>query len=134
MGTLFLVDSNALIGPVAPIEDPSLPEITLQLQVRNSDGVLVAYMEPTVFYLRSVYHIHKLLDAQENKTIIFKDGKTYEKIEFEYEHFYSTGGEQISAYFLGWEGGIPLVSYYNGYLSDAGDTLIASWKIIRTVQ
>jgi len=134
LGTLFLVDSNALIGPVAATEDPTLPEISLQLQVRNSDGALVAYIEPTVFYLRSVSHIHEFLDAEENKTIIIKDGKTYEQIEFEYEHFSETGEQQISAYFLTWKGGTPLVSFYNGYLSDAGDTLTASWKIIRTVQ
>ncbi len=50
-GSFFITDSNAILGPGAPQEDPSLPEISIQIQIRNSDGVLVAYTEPTIYYL-----------------------------------------------------------------------------------
>jgi len=44
LGTFFIANSNALIGAAAPQEHPSLPEISLQLQLRNSSGMLVAYL------------------------------------------------------------------------------------------
>ena len=44
LGTFFIANSNALIGATAPQEYPSLPEISLQLQLRNSSGMLVAYL------------------------------------------------------------------------------------------
>lgn len=132
-GIFFLTDSNALIGPAAPTEDPSLPQISLQLQVRNSDGMLVAYMEPTVCYLTNVYLIHEFLDAQENKTTIIINGKKHEQIKFEYKH-YSVTSEQKATYLFAWKGFNPLVCIFDGYISEAGDAITASWKIIRTIQ
>ena len=134
LGIFFLADSNALVGPAAPREVPSLPHISLQLTVRNSDGMLVTYNEPQVFWLRNVNFIHQFLDEQEKKTIIFIDGKKHEQIEFERRHYYSTGGGQISMYILGWGGQGILNAEMNGYISDVGDTLTASWKIIRPVE
>jgi len=135
LGIFFLTESNALVGLQAAREDPSLPEISLQLTLRNSDGILVAYLEPQTFWLRNVNMIHQFLDEQENKTIIFIDGKKYEQIEFEFEHYSPTRGDQQSTYILGLEGfGGILNAEFNGYISEVGDTLTASWKIIRTLQ
>jgi len=134
LGIFFHADSNALVGPSAPREDPSLPHISLQLQVRNSDGMLVAYNEPQVFWLINVYLLHQFLDEQENKTIIFIDGKEHEQIEFEFKHYSTAHGDQISTYILSWEGYALINAENNGYISEVGDTLTASWKIIRTVQ
>jgi len=134
LGIFFLADSNALVGPAAPREHQSLPYISLQLTVRNSDGVLVAYNEPQVFWLRNVNYIHQFLDEQENKTIIFIDGKKHEQIEFGNEHYFRNGGNQISMYVLGWEGNGIINAEMNGYISGVGDTLSATWKIIRPVE
>ncbi len=134
LGIFFLTESNALVGPSAPREDPSLPEISLQLTLRNSDGMLVAYLEPTNFWLRNVNLIHQFLDVQEKKTIIYIDGKKHEQIEFGFEHYYGTGGNQISMYVLGWEGNGIINAEMNGYISEVGDTMTATWKIIRTVE
>lgn len=134
LGTFFLVNSNAITGPAAPREDPSLPEISLQIQIRNSEGTLVAYIEPSIFFLRSIYMIHQSLDAQEKKTIIIKDAKSYEQIEIEFKHYESTSGMQKSSYALYWKGTDVLVTRFDGYISKAGDTATASWKIIRTIQ
>jgi len=133
LGAFFIADSNAYIGPSAPREDPSFKEISLQLQIRNSDGVLVAYMEPTNFFLRNVNMIHEFLDAQEDKTIIVIDGKNYEQIEFEFKHKVNSGGQKAS-YVVGWEGLGVLVSEYNVFIADPDDTMTVSWKIIRIIQ
>jgi len=134
LGIFFLADSNALVGPAAPREDPSLPHISLQITVHNSDGMLVTYNEPQIFWLRNVGFIHQFLDEQEKKTIIFIDGKKHEQIEFEFEHYYSRGGNQISMYVLGWEGFGIINAEMNGYISEVGDTMTATWKIIRPVE
>ncbi len=134
LGTFFIADSAALIGPAAPQEDPSLPLISVQLVLRNSDGMLVEYREPTIFYLRNVNMIHGFLDVQENKTIIEKDGKSYEQIEFEFQHYESTSGKQRASYSLWWEDFAVLNIKFDGYISEAGDILTVSWKIIRTIQ
>jgi len=134
LGIFFTADSNALIGPVAPREHPSLPYISLQIIVHNSDGVLVTYNEPQVFWLRNVIFIHQLLDEQEKKTIIYIDGKKHEQIEFEYKQIFRDGGNQISMWTLWWEGYGILNAEINGYITEVGDTMTASWKIIRTVE
>jgi len=78
--------------------------------------------------------IHEFLDEQDDKIMIIKDGKNYEQITFQFNHYSKSSGEQMSSYNLGHKGVMPLTSFYNGYLSEYGDTLTASWKIIRTVQ
>ena len=132
-GTFFIVNSNALLGPAAPREDPSIKEISVQIQVHNSDGVLFAYMEPTNFFLRNVYLIHKFLDAQENKTIINIDGQRYEEIEFELKNKIFSGGQRAS-YVVGWEGIGILNTEFNVFLAEPDDTITTSWKIIRPIQ
>ena len=131
-GTFFIDDSNALIGPSAPREDPSIPEVRLQIQIRNSEGVLVNYIEPSIFYFTNMYLLHQHLNEKEDKTIIIIDGKSYEQIKFEYNFFESSGGQRAS-YSL-WEDGFSvLTSRFNGYLSEPGDTMKATWTITRTI-
>jgi len=57
---------------VAPSEHPSLPEVSLQLQLRNSEGQLITYIEPTTMYIINIFLIHEFLDTVKNKTIIEK--------------------------------------------------------------
>jgi len=133
LGTIFIVNSDALVGPAAPRDDPSIKEISLQIQVRNSDGVLFAYMEPTIFWLSNVGLIHELLDAEEKKTIITIDGKSYEQIEFEIKQEYTNEG-QMASFVLGWKELVVLAAEHNGFIGKPGDTITTSWKIIRPIQ
>ena len=89
-------------------EHPSLPEISLQLQLRNSEGQLVTYLEPTTKYLRNVYLIHQFLDTKENKTIIEKDGKLFEEIQYQQKASFKTR-KQIATYGMVHEGIYVLV-------------------------
>jgi len=131
-GTFFLANSNALIGPSAPLEDQSLPEIRLQFAVRNSEGVLVTYIEPSIFYLSNVFLIHQNLDGQENKNIIIKDGKNYEQIKFGFTHYDNSYGQRSS--YSVWEQGFSvLTSRFNGFLAEPGDTQTTMWTITRII-
>ena len=131
-GTFFYAYSNAILGPAAPTSDPSLKEITVQIQVRNSDGVLVTYIEPTNFYLSNMYLIHKYLDEKENKSTVIIDGKSYEQFEFEFNHV-DRSRSQKASYSLWQDGFGVLTTRYNGFIGEPGDLQKISWKIIRAI-
>jgi len=131
-GTFFYANSDAILGPPAPLSHPSLPEILVQIQVRNSDGVLVAYIEPTVFYHTNVYLIHKRLNGLEAKTTFMIDGKSYEQFELEFYHVDSYRAQRAS-YSLMQDGIGVLVSRYDGFIGDAGDLQTVSWRITRAI-
>jgi len=118
-------------GQGAPQEDPSLPEVSLQLVLRNSEGQLEVYLEPTIMWLRNISLIHEYLDTVDNKSIITIDGKNYEQIQFGRTE---TGfGGQISAYSL-WYKDFPVLTFtHDGYMAQPSDVLRASWKITRTI-
>ena len=134
LGIFSLADSNAFVGTPAPREHPSLPYISLQITVRNSDGMLVTYNEPQVFWLVNIGAIHRFLDEQEKKTIIYIDGKKHEQIEFEYKQYFRNSGNQLSMWIIWWEDHGILNAEINGYITEVGDTMTATWQIIRTVE
>ncbi len=116
----------------APHEDPSLPEVSLQLVLRNSDGQLLAYVEPSLTWLRNIWLIHEYLDTVDNRTIITKDGKNYEQIQFGRTETGFSG--QITTYSL-WYKGYPVLTFtHDGYMAQTDDVITASWKIIRTIR
>ena len=131
LGTLLYDDSYA---EKSLRKHPSLPEIKLQIEYRNSDGVLIAYEEPTIFYLRNIGWIHEYLDHKEqNKSIITINGTEYEKFEFKFDQKLNKG-EQYSQFGIGHRGVQVLIGAHLGYLAEKGDTLVAYWKIVRTIR
>ena len=57
-------------------------EIFIQIILRNSDGVLIGYVEDTP---QQIFHIDQVMDWLEpkaNKSIIIKDGKKLEMLQF----------------------------------------------------
>ncbi len=131
-GAFFYVNSDAILGPAAPLSHPSLPEILVQIQVRNSDGVLVTYIEPTVCYYSNVYLIHKRLDLAPNKKTISIDGRSYEQIELEMNHVDSYRGQRAS-YSL-WQDGFGVLNCrYDGFLAERGDLEKINWRFTRTI-
>ncbi len=115
----------------APSSDPTLPQISLQLAVRNSQGQLVAYLEPSVLFIRNVDWVHGYLNLLENKTTITKANQTFYEYKFGgtdgYDHF-----GQYTQYGLVYNNDFALVFNHNGYLAGPGDTLDVHWKIIST--
>ena len=94
-GTVFYANSSAILGPAAPMSHESLPQILVQIEVRNSDGVLISYIEPTVFYLTNLYLIHKYLDERESEIVVI-DGKSYEQFELEFTFIDRTRSQKAS--------------------------------------
>ncbi len=133
---LVIFLSSTLIGysyGQAPREDPSLPQIHLQIVVRDSNGQLVAYVEPTVVYLRNVGWIHEYLDTKENKTLITIEGQIFEQIKYE-QSWTQTRQRQIATMQMTYNGEVPLLFRHDGYIASPGDTIHTSWDIIRTVR
>jgi hypothetical protein len=133
-GTFFLTDIHAQgKEKIAPTTHESIREIILQIQVRNSDGALVSYTEPSIFYLRNIFMIHDYLDSKsdDRKSVVTIDGKKYEQIEWKFQSVVQDSYDQQSGYQLGYQGYGILNARLNGAISNAGDTVSVYWKITR---
>jgi len=114
-------------------EDASLPLVSLQLQLRNSEGQQVAYIEPTDLYFLDLKGFHNFLDTQDKSSIMYH-GKLHELIEFKQIQYFSESYKgQAASYNLYFEGKVALAYRHDGYIPQSGDTLYISWKIIRTI-
>jgi hypothetical protein len=114
-----------------PSTDPTLPEVSLQLVLRNSEGQLIAYIEPTLAYIPSVAGTHQYLDQFPDKKIITKDGKNLEVIEFQFQQTFTTS-EQFATYSIGSDRAVYLFRH-DAFLSHPGDVITAYWHIVRTM-
>jgi len=136
---LIFVISITLVGEsyaqrqAYPQEDPSLYEVSLQLHLRNSEGQLITYIEPTTMFISNIKLVHEHLDTKENKKIIEKDGITLEVIQYE-QIFRFSETKQIATLGMVYKNMFVLTFRHDGYLTAPGDTLDASWKIVRTIQ
>ncbi len=109
---------------------PSLEEVSLQIQIRDSAGLLVAYYEPTQIYPGNIAILQEYLDTKENKSTILKDGKNLEIIKWEVSGNYISTKLHTSFHIIH-KGEIGLSVFHDGFLSEPGDTVTASWKVIR---
>ena len=131
--TIFVTFSlQNLATAYYPQEDPSLPLIQLQLVLRDADGNLVAYIEPTTLFIASVPLTHEFLDTK-NGTLFTKDGKTYELIEYDTHLTFSGEVRQFATYQESYKRTAILIFRHDGYLAGAGDELFVYWKIIRAL-
>ena len=114
-------------------EDPSLPLVSLQLQLRNSEGQLVAYIEPTVMYITNLKGVHDFLDTKDSSSIVY-NGKLHELIEYKQKFYFTEEYHGQMASFDMFSKGESVLAYrHDGYIAQPGDTLDVSWKIIRTI-
>ncbi len=82
----------------AVAQNERLPEIFIQIQVRDSNGYLVGYTEgqPQIFYLENII---EWLEPKANKTIIKQGEKNFVLMQYEYKIFSDTT-QASGAYFL----------------------------------
>ena len=134
---LVLIVATTLIGEsygqrqAAPQEDPSLPEVALQLLLKNSDGQIITYLEPSTMYILNLYRTHEFLDTKDSK-IVEIDGENFEVIEYN-QQFRFAETRQIATYGMWYDGGFPLLFRHDAFLTAPGDTLYVHWEIIRTI-
>jgi len=135
VGGSFASTQNALAAEWKPYpqEDPSLPVIQLQLILRDSNGNLIAYIEPTTLYIASVPLTHQFLDTKEG-TKFTKDGETFEQFEYDGKEVFRGDVRQIATYQQGYSGKPILIFRHDGYFAAPGDTLDVHWKIIRVAK
>ncbi len=113
-------------------DDPSFVEITLQIQLRDSDGQLVAYYEPTRIWVVDSKLTHEYLDIKENKSIISKDGRNLEVIMWEQSESYR-GGDYETAFGFYKDGDLAIIDFSDGFLAEPGDTSSQFWTVVRPV-
>jgi len=128
ISSLFIFEQS--YGAIAPREDPSIPQIHLQIVLRNSEGQLVSYIQTDFVYIRNLYLTHEYLDSIENKTTFVKDGIPYERIQWQKTENFNTQ-KQITAYGLMYKDMAVLLVMHDSYTSQPGDVFTVSWDIIR---
>jgi tetratricopeptide (TPR) repeat protein len=119
--------------------------ISCQIEVRNSAGQLVTYMEPRVIYVPENDFLDIVLDttgvgttSKENgdytsieKSIIKENGKNFEQIKIDRTFVYYYKGTVVSKTGFEQGGSWVIYAYHNGYQLEPGDKVLSSWKIIR---
>jgi len=133
LSPIFLMDAYGLTDN-NNISYPSLIEVSLQIQVRDSEGRLVAYFEPNLMYIKNLAKLHERLDTIENKEKILINGVEHELIKFhQVGRNLEKYRDQISSFYLFHQDMPVLVYNHDGYLRDPGDVWTTDWKIIRTI-
>jgi len=113
-------------------DDPSFVEISLQIQLRDSDGQLVAYYEPARTWVPNSKLAHEYLDIKENKSIISKDGRNLEVITWEESKSYR-GDELYTAFGFFKDGKPAVIVFSDGFITEPGDAASQFWKVVRPV-
>ncbi len=111
-----------------------VPEVMLQLELRDSDGNLVSYIEAKQVISIDPLKLNEFLDLIDYKKFLIKDGKVYEKIQWQgkteklKKHTYS----QFNLWVNEQSEFIKVLTVrHNSYQGQPGDTLTIYWTIIR---
>lgn len=121
-------------GALAPQNEKL--SVLLQLQIRNSEGKLVSYVEGTKIITIQPELLNEFLDKKPNK-IIIEDAKKYELIQWkgQTERFDKVHAMTIFNLWVQKDGTwiSPLGVIHNSYQVEPGDTATVYWTIIRSV-
>jgi len=112
-----------------------VPEVLLQLELRDSDGNLITYIEAEQIIGINLLEFNEFLDNQKYKKFLIKDGKAYEAIQWQ-------GPTEIFSRkhaFSGFDLWIPdqngfkhvMTMRHNSYQTQLGDILTVYWTVIR---
>ena len=114
-----------------------LPEVLLQIEVRDSNGSLVAYIETERIVKISYLELNMYLDTQTQTPIQFfiKDDKKYELQQFEtmletHDEKFAYSGSALQTVIQN-ELVILVEMGYNSIQTQPGDTVRTFWTIIR---
>jgi len=112
----------------------NLPEVMLQLVIRDHDGNFITYIEAKQIIQIDHLKLNEFLDDIKYKKFLVKDGKAYEIIQWQghteklKKHAYS----QYDLWKLEQDGFKKILTVrHNSYQAQPGDTLTIYWTIIR---
>ena len=120
-------------------ENTELPEVLLQIVLRDSSGGLVAYIETDQFISISPLELNRFLDnqTQTRKEFFIKDDKKYESQKWETKHDEFSVQHTFSTSILKdvYQNEFVLVAQmlYDSYLTQPGDTARFFWTVVRPV-
>ena len=122
-----------------PDKNTILPEVLLQMELRDSNGSLLAYVETEQVIRLSPLELNSFLDNQNQtrKEFLIKDDKKYEIQQWEIEgHTFDKKHAYSSTLLLDTvqnEFVILLQMLHDSYQTEPGDTLRVFWTVIRPV-
>jgi len=120
-----------------PDEVTELPEVMVQLVVRDSNGYLLAYMESDQIIGLDPLELNRFLDNQTetHKEFLIKDGKKYESQQWEITNnvFDQRLAYSITRLLDAYENEfIPLLTVrHDSYQTQPGDIVRMFWTVIR---
>ncbi len=119
---------------VAVDSHTKVPEVMLQLELRDSDENFITYIEAKQIIAIDHLGLNEFLDNQNYKKFLIKDGKAYEIIQWQGQteklkkHAYS----QFDLWKSGQDGFERILTVrHNSYQTQHGDTLTVYWTIVR---
>jgi len=131
------ISSYSFAQYTEPDWDIILPKVMLQLELRDSDGNFITYIEAEQIIAIYLLELNDFLDNQNNKEYLIEDNKAYEKIQwqgrtekFTKQHAWS----QFNLWSFVQDESIPVLTVrHNSYQSQPGDTVKVYWTIVRPV-
>jgi len=134
---LFALVGISYVQNAVAQQDENLPQVLLQLQIRNSEGQLVSYVGGTKIVTIHYNLLNEFLDEKPNKRTIVKEGKNYELIQWQArtEGFNKVHAMTIFSLWIQKDGRwvTPLEIIHNSYQVEPGDTLAIYWTIMRPI-
>jgi len=122
---------------MSPDEATELPEVMIQLVVRDSNGYLLSYMESEQIIGLDPLELNRFLDNQNetHKEFLIKDDKKYESQQWEVTNnvFDQRLAYSITRLLDAYENEfLPLLTMrHDSYQTQPGDTLRMFWTVIR---
>lgn len=121
---------------VVEAEEKDFPKVILQLQLRNSEGQLVSYIEGTQISWIDSFLLNQYLDTKPSQ-IIEKDNQSFELIQWQGPTEKIDNFHSMSIFIL-WvpranDFGSALGIIHNAYQVEPGDTVTVYWTVIRPI-
>ncbi|MBI3642294.1 MAG: tetratricopeptide repeat protein [Thaumarchaeota archaeon] len=121
--------------------------ISAQVEIRNSDGHLIAYLEPEYLYVPDPDFLDVALDTTDTgrtfengnyldieKSTWKINGTNYQKFKIQQSFTYGDRPTVVSKTGFEQGGQWVIYAYHSGYQIQSGDKLMSLWTIIRTTR
>jgi len=134
---IVLVAAGAVGVSKAQSPEPADLDILLQIELRNSDGKLISYIEgKKIIQMRPIY-LKEYLDGLPDKKIVTIQGKKFELIQFEKQIEYVVKHHAFAIYSLKVPVNVEMTEILlinnDAYQVAPGDTIKPRFTILRPV-